>query len=71
MYKKHRTLKVVETPAEYEGQWIAWNEDHTKVLAHGATMSEVKKKAKLQATHFWLDKIPSDTEFFNGIATIE
>jgi uncharacterized protein YegJ (DUF2314 family) len=63
--------KVIETPSQYQGQWIAWNENRTDVIAHGKTMGEVKKKAKLKAEHFWLDKIPSNKNYFNGITTIQ
>ena len=32
-------------PAEFGGQWVAWNEDRTEILAHGANMSEVREEA--------------------------
>ena len=33
-------------PAEYLGHWIAWNEDRTKIIAHGKTFSEVMRQAQ-------------------------
>jgi len=32
-------------PAEYAGQWIAWNEDRTQIVAHGADYSGVYQQA--------------------------
>jgi hypothetical protein len=32
-------------PAEYAGEWVAWDEDRTGVLAHGARMDEVRQQA--------------------------
>jgi len=32
-------------PAEYAGQWVAWNEHRTEILAHGQQMPEVRQAA--------------------------
>jgi hypothetical protein len=32
-------------PIEYHGQWVAWNENCTKILAHGTDMPEVRSRA--------------------------
>jgi len=32
-------------PAEYVGQWVAWNKEQTEIVAHGAEMAEVHKAA--------------------------
>ncbi len=32
-------------PLEYAGQWLAWNEDCTEILAHGDSLSEVHDQA--------------------------
>jgi hypothetical protein len=32
-------------PAEYAGQWVAWNEDRSRVLAHGPDLTEVRAQA--------------------------
>ena len=32
-------------PAEYAGQWIAWNEDRTRIVANGTDYSEVYEQA--------------------------
>ncbi len=32
-------------PVEYAGEWVAWNEGHTQIVAHGANMSEVRDRA--------------------------
>jgi len=31
--------------AELAGQWIAWNDDRSQVLAHGSDLSEVRRQA--------------------------
>jgi hypothetical protein len=28
-------------PAEFAGQWVAWNHDHSAIIAHGKTLAEV------------------------------
>ena len=32
-------------PIELAGQWLAWNEDRTKILAHGNNMAQVREQA--------------------------
>ena len=32
-------------PAEYAGQWSAWNDDGAEVLAHGESLSGVREEA--------------------------
>ena len=32
-------------PAQYAGQWVAWNENCTEILAHGAELREVRDGA--------------------------
>ena len=36
------------TPAEHAGQWVAWNDDRTEVLAHGGNLNEVRARAVQQ-----------------------
>lgn len=64
------TQKVKEipiVPIEYAGQWIAWNEDHTKIITSAKGLPEAHKKAlKTGEEHFWMEKIPSSTDFFSG-----
>jgi hypothetical protein len=33
------------TPLEYAGQWVAWNKDHTSIVAHGARFGKVRADA--------------------------
>ena len=65
-----KDAKVIKTPAKYQGKWVAWNHDHSAVIASGNTLSEAKMKAMKKAEHFWLDKIPSEKDFFAGAATM-
>ena len=32
-------------PRKYAGQWLAWNEDHIEIVAHGPTLDEVSHLA--------------------------
>jgi len=32
-------------PAEYTGQWVAWDAKRSKIVAHGADMSRVRNEA--------------------------
>lgn len=32
-------------PSEYAGQWVAWNQDRTRIVAHGAEFESVRRKA--------------------------
>ena len=56
-------------PIEYAGQWIAWNEGHTKIIASDDRLPEAHKKALATGEeHFWMDKVPSSKDFFGGAA---
>ena len=49
-------------PAEYLGHWIAWNEERTKIIAHGKTLSEVMRQAQAaECASPIMQKIPSGT----------
>jgi hypothetical protein len=46
-------------PAQYAGQWIAWNMDRTAVVACGTDMCEVRSQALARGcTRPVLQKIP-------------
>lgn len=32
-------------PIELAGQWLAWNQDRTEILAHGDDMAKVRERA--------------------------
>lgn len=32
-------------PLEYAGQWVAWNKDRTRIVAHGARFGKVRAEA--------------------------
>jgi hypothetical protein len=38
----HRSPPV---PAQYAGQWIAWNDERSEILAHGGELTEVRRQA--------------------------
>lgn len=62
--------KIVNIPARFSGQWIAWNNNHTRVIAHDLDMAEAEKKAKDTGEKYWLAKVPSDKEYYGGAATL-
>lgn len=46
-------------PAKFAGQWVAWNEDRSEILAHGEDMSEVRDQAiACGCTRPLLQKVP-------------
>lgn len=62
-----KTKEIPIVPIEYAGQWIAWNEDHTKIVASGKTLREADENAiATEEKHLWFEKIPSSTDFFSG-----
>jgi len=64
--------KVIETPIKYAGQWIAWNQDHTTVIASGDTMAEARENAlETEEEHFWLYKVPDKDVFYGGAALFQ
>jgi hypothetical protein len=32
-------------PLEYAGQWVAWNKDRTRIIAHGSSFGETRSQA--------------------------
>lgn len=62
-------IEAPEAPTEYAGRWIAWNEDHTEVIADGETMIEARENAiKTGTQHFGLYKVPDKDIFYGGAA---
>jgi hypothetical protein len=37
-------------PIEFAGQWVAWNRERSKIIAHGGVLAEVHKAA-IEAGH--------------------
>lgn len=63
---------AVKTPVKYQGQWVAWNYEHTKVVASGESPLEVKEKAiKKGEPRPWLDKVPAENEYYGGAAALQ
>ena len=54
-------------PAEFAGQWVAWNEDRSHVLAHGNDVAAVRTEA-VQAGHKTplMEKVPEVRSFIGG-----
>ena len=43
--KLNHPRRPAAPPAEYAGQWVAWNKEQTEVLAHGKTLKEAAEAA--------------------------
>lgn len=44
-YRRRFPDRPEPPPAEYAGQWIAWNEQRTKIIAHGDDLVSVHGQA--------------------------
>lgn len=55
-------------PRKYAGQWIAWDHDHTRIIASGTTYAEARDAAVAAGeSDPLLDKIPrADVRFVGG-----
>lgn len=63
--QKTKTIPIV--PLEFAGMWIAWNEDHSSIITSAKSLPEAHQKALATGEkHFWMEKIPSSTDFFSG-----
>jgi hypothetical protein len=64
-----KTLKLrPPTPREYAGQWIAWNEDHTRIIANGKDLAEVEQAALAAGCDdpIFEKALPADAYFVGG-----
>jgi len=51
--------RVQPVPEEFAGQWIAWNQACTQIVARGTDMSEVRELAITNGyAHHVLQKVP-------------
>lgn len=70
---KESTEKREQTPLvpiEYAGQWIAWDHDHSRIIASGRTFAEARRAAIQKGEPDPLmDKVPSATVRFIGGAS--
>jgi hypothetical protein len=44
-YRRRFPDRSPPVPLEYAGKWLAWNEAHTEILAHGRSINEVRELA--------------------------
>lgn len=66
-----KKVKVINIPAKFRGKWIAWDANHTTVVASGESLSEVRKKAiKKGEPKPWMYKVPEENEFYGGGAFV-
>jgi hypothetical protein len=55
------------TPREFGGKWVAWNAEHTRVVAHAETLQELWKivqKGQIEDPVF--EKVPRANVRFVG-----
>ena len=41
----HNPRRPQAALAEYAGQWVAWNQDRTDIIAHGSDVAQVRAAA--------------------------
>ena len=66
--RKAKTDPLPAAPIEYAGQWVAWNKQQTKIVAHGFKVAEVHEAA-LAAGHpkAIFQKVPeADVDFIGA-----
>ena len=65
--RKTEPKALPAAPIEYSGQWVAWNKQQTKNVAHGFKIAEVHEAA-LVAGHpqAIFQKVPETDVYFIG-----
>ncbi len=55
-------------PAEYAGQWVAWDRDRKQIVAHGNDVAAVRREA-VAAGHSLplIEKVPEESSFIGGL----
>jgi hypothetical protein len=48
--EKKRESEPLPAPVKFAGQWVAWNRQRTKIIAHGTEMASVHQAA-IKAGH--------------------
>jgi hypothetical protein len=56
-------------PKRFAGRWIAWDQQHTRIIASGATFSEARRRAiESGERQPLLAKVPNaDTRFVGAV----
>ncbi len=61
-YRQRFPDRAEPVPAEYLGQWVAWDENRTKIIAHGETLKQVASLARrVGCKNPIMQKIPNGT----------
>ena len=65
--RKMEPKTLPAAPIEFAGQWVAWNKQQTKIVAHGFKIAEVHQTA-LAAGHpkAIFQKVPEADVYFIG-----
>ncbi|MDA0835212.1 MAG: DUF5678 domain-containing protein [Planctomycetota bacterium] len=60
--------KTNALPVEYTGKWIAWNSDHTRVVAHADELQELWQMVQHRDIHDPIfEKVPRTDVLFVGM----
>jgi hypothetical protein len=55
-------------PVELAGKWVAWNADHTRVVAHAETLQQLWQVVReMQVVDPVLEKVPRADVRFVGV----
>ena len=61
-YKRRFPDRPAPIPAKFRGEWVAWNEDCTMIVAHGQNLAKVVEQASAAGyDEPALQKIPAST----------
>jgi len=62
--------KAPLVPKKYAGKWVAWNHEHTHIIASARTFAAARSAARTKGeSDPLLDKVPSaDVRFVGGAA---
>ncbi len=67
--QENKAKAVSKVPIALSGKWIAWSDDHTRIVASGDHLADVHQEVEKKGEKdVWFDKVPSRTDFFGGAA---
>ena len=68
MKESNQTEQWPAVPAEFAGQWIAWNHDRSRIVGQGRTATEALQRAsRAGEDRPLLEKVPpADAVFIGG-----
>ncbi|OGY31512.1 MAG: hypothetical protein A3C02_00780 [Candidatus Andersenbacteria bacterium RIFCSPHIGHO2_02_FULL_45_11] len=56
-------------PIEYAGKWIAWSDDHMRIVASADRLADLHREVeRIGEKDVWYDKVPDANIRFGGAA---